>query len=116
MYFPTSPGAKLTTSELAHLNKQICSLHTDTTKSRDLAHFQYYTKPNEAELKSEIDVLAGLLNDAFYPISVGASAPVLTLYSKALKLNYRSLRTSLALIKYYLCPTLTKDMESFFIK
>jgi len=57
-----------------------------------------------------------LMTSAFYPIPVGASFSVLDIYQRALKLQYRAVRTSLAVIKYYLCPTLKRDMEKFFVK
>lgn len=110
MDFPQKIPHKLSDEEMANVNQAICKMDGD----QEIV-FNYYTKPNEAEIKAEVANLMSLLMNSFHPIPIGASAPVLTIYQRALKLRYRAIRTTLAVIKYYLCPTLFSDMEKFFI-
>ena len=111
MDFPQEVPHKLTTEEMANVNKAIC----DMGPTEEIT-FNYFTKPDETEIQSEVATLTSLIKQSFYPIPIGASAPVIKIYQRSLKLEYRAIRTTLALIKYYICPTLQKDMDKFFIK
>lgn len=111
MDFPQKIPYKLTAEEMANVNQAICKMD-----GVEEVAFNYFTKPNESEIQAEVSKLKTLLVTAFYPVPIGASAPILDIYQRALKLQYRSVRTTLALIKYYLCPTLYNDMEKFFVK
>ena len=110
MDFPQQVLHKLTVEEMKNVNNAICKM----SGAEEIA-FDYFTKPDEAAIQAEVATLMSLLVRSFYPIPIGASAPILTIYQRAIKLKYRAIRTTLALIKYYLCPTLHKDMEKFFI-
>ena len=111
MDFPQEVPHKLSEEEMANVNNAIC-----TMDDAEVVTFNYFTKPDEAEIQTEVASLKTLLTNSFYPIPIGASAPILDIYQRAIKLQYRAIRTTLALIKYYLCPTLNKDMEKFFVK
>ncbi|XP_063681494.1 ATP-binding cassette sub-family A member 2-like isoform X2 [Bolinopsis microptera] len=110
MDFPQKVPHKLTTEEMANVNKAIC----DMGPTEEIT-FNYFTKPDQTEIQSEVATLTSLVKQSFYPIPIGASAPVIEIYQRSLKLEYRALRTTLALIKYYICPTLKNDMDKFFI-
>ncbi|KAL5254305.1 hypothetical protein ACHWQZ_G013923 [Mnemiopsis leidyi] len=110
MDFPQEVPYKLSDEEMANVNHAIC-----TMDDAEVVTFNYFTKPNEAEIQSEVASLKTLLTSSFYPIPMGASAPILSIYQRAINLQYRAVRTTLALIKYYICPTLNKDMERFFV-
>lgn len=111
MDFPQEANSKLTEEEMKNVNTAICDMSTENE-----VVFSYFTKPNEQEMKIEVAKLRKLLTDAFYPLPVGASAPILDIFQRSLKLKYGTIRTSLALLKYYICPTLHADMVSFFVK
>ena len=111
MDFPQEKPYKLSEDEIAEINQKLCSMNADQETK-----FKLFTKPDDQKIKEEAQLLHSLLSTSFYPIPLGASAPVLKIYQRSITLGYRSTRTTLALIKYYFCPTWLGEMESYFIK
>lgn len=111
MTFPQQVPHKLSSLEMKNVNDKICNMDADQSET-----FNALSKPNQTELQYEIAILTSMMANAFYPVPAQASAPVLKIYQRALELKYRNVRTTLALIKYYICPTLKHDMEQFFIQ
>lgn len=111
MDFPMDDPYKLSDDQITSISQKLCNM-TSTQEER----FKFYTKPDDDKIKEEAQIFTSLLTSSFYPIPLGASAPVIKIYQRSIKMGFRSVQTSLALIKYYICPNFLSEMEAFFIK